>query len=80
MNPMASQSTAPVIAYCREKQNLLQKVAYCISEVVAAQNEQLQALIKGQDFDELAVRIQQALREKEAAIQALKTHAKSHGC
>jgi DnaJ-domain-containing protein 1 len=71
----------PCVAFCDVRQRLLQNVAVAVSELVAIQNEHLEAIIisgepNSDGYDE---RLRKATAIKNERKRAFMAHVKEHG-
>jgi hypothetical protein len=79
--PLVTKPTIPDIAFCAEKQQLLEEFTSCIHALVTLQDQQLQALIGGdEDFERFDVLIHLAAAKKREAKYAYLAHTQAHGC
>ena len=70
-----------MIAYCPEKQRLLEGFMEAMRELVMIQEWQIDGVIKGEpDNERFDVLIQQALEKKRHAKYAYIEHIQLHGC
>jgi hypothetical protein len=78
--PGASESL-PAIAYCAERQRLLEAFTQAMAEVTLIQQQQMAALIAGdEDFSRFDILLHIAQSRKDQAKYAYIAHVESHGC
>ena len=66
---------------CHQKERLLSQFLTAIRELLAVQQEQLQAVISGDsDFGRFDVLLHLAVRRKQTAKYAYFSHVEAHGC
>jgi hypothetical protein len=71
----------PEIAFCHERQRLLDEFLAAVEQLVSLQNEQTQALIEGNpDFGRFNLSIQLLTERKQEAKYALMAHIGLHNC
>ena len=71
----------PEIAYCPEKQRLLNEFTEAMRELLALQSRQIQAVIAGTpDFEQFESLINAASEKKRQVKYAYMEHVQVHGC
>jgi len=70
----------PQIAFCQEKNRLLNDLLHTIHELNAIQSEQARAVIEGADFCRFDVLIHMAQEKKDLAKYAWIAHVEAHHC
>ncbi len=71
----------PEIAYCAEKQRLLNEFTEAMKQLLHLQSQQIQAVISGApDFDQFESLINEATGKKRQAKYAYMEHVQVHGC
>ena len=71
----------PATGFCFEKSRLLDEFVKATQEMIALQNQQMQAVIQGEsDFPRFDVLLHLAQERKELAKYAWIAHVESHGC
>jgi hypothetical protein len=75
-------STSPAaVAFCRNRQDLLDDFVASVQQLLELQRSQIEALIHGDpDFERFDVLIHVALERKDEAKYALMAHVDSHQC
>jgi hypothetical protein len=71
----------PAIAFCAEKQRLLNEFTQAMRELLALQSQQIQAVIAGApDFEQFESLIHAASEKKRQVKYAYMEHVQVHGC
>jgi hypothetical protein len=71
----------PEIAYCQERKRLLEEFILTMREIIAWNNQQMEAVIEGdEDSIRFDLQISMATLKKYAAKYALLQHIREHGC
>ena len=69
------------IAYCREKQHLMEELTAAIREVLMIQQQQFKAVVNhDSDFARFDLLLEMATSRKRQAKYAYLRHVETHGC
>jgi hypothetical protein len=81
LESVAGNAGVREVAFCKEKNRLLNEFLDAIHEMTALQSQQTRAVIEGDpDFSRFDVLLHLALEKKEKAKYAWIAHVESHHC